>query len=285
LFLSALAFPFSGGISGQHVCFPRSLIDPAPASIYHFPPRRPCPRPRRSPRLLVREGTPRRHKTLLVHPMPAKYSHVKKRTASGLKRKSNQSAAQPVHGISVDDRFGHVNGHRHSYGHGNGHSPNYKSNPLVDRSLSQAMLAVAHLEPAISGLERSIARILLIRYEHDIARLFSTRIYALSLVQLPTFVMRCLSLGGPSWLAWNCNSEEMKDFFRAVLAMDMRQAGERVATKSVLWSYTALRQFVRSRTIAPGILLNLYCRHYPITSQSAQNEVFTRFVSSLTTPR
>ncbi|KAF7773121.1 hypothetical protein Agabi119p4_5288 [Agaricus bisporus var. burnettii] len=182
--------------------------------------------------------------------MPAKYSHAKKRTASGLKRKSNHSPAQTLNSVAVDDRFGHVYGHRHSYGNGNGHGTNYKSNPLVDKSISQAMTAVAHLEPAISELERSIARILLIRYEHDIARLFSTRIYTLSLVQLPTFVMRCLSLGGPSWLAWNCNSEEIKDFFRAVLAMDMRQAGERVATKSVLWSYTALRQFALSNNIS-----------------------------------
>jgi hypothetical protein len=79
------------------------------------------------------------------------------------------------------------------------------------------------------------------------------RLYTLSLVQLPTFVMRCLSLGGPSWLAWNYNSDETKDFFRTVISMDMRQAGERVATKSVLWSYTALRQFVRDK-----LLLSIY---------------------------
>lgn len=156
-------------------------------------------------------------------------------------KKSGQNTTQPVKEFPIEDRFGHVNGHRHGHGFGHGH----KFNPLVDRSISQAMTAVAQLEPAISELERSIARILLIRYEYDIARLFSTRLYTLSLVQLPTFVMRCLSLGGPSWLAWNYNCEEVKDFFRAVITMDMRQAGERVATKSVLWSYTALRQFVR----------------------------------------
>lgn len=98
---------------------------------------------------------------------------------------------------------------------------------------------------AVSQLERAIARILLIRYEHDIARLFSTRLYSVALVHLPTFVMRCISLGGPSWLVYNHDSEEIKDFFRAAMSMDMRQAGERVATKSVLWSYTALRHFVR----------------------------------------
>ena len=42
----------------------------------------------------------------------------------------------------------------------------------------------------------------------------------------------------------NADEEEIKEFFRSVIAMDLREAGERVATKSVLWSYTALRQFV-----------------------------------------
>jgi len=45
-------------------------------------------------------------------------------------------------------------------------------------------------------------------------------------------------------VSFNYDSEEIKDFFRAAIGMDMRQAGERVATKSVLWSYTALRHFV-----------------------------------------
>lgn len=174
------------------------------------------------------------------HSMPAKYSHVKKRSASGLLKKSGQGTPYAVKDSPPTHNHGQ-HGHGHTFTHGHGH---HKLNPLIDRSISQAMTAVAQLEPAISELERAIARILLIRYEHDIARLFSTRLYSLSLVQLPTFVMRCLSLGGPSWLAWNYNCDEIKDFFRALISMDMRQAGERVATKSVLWSYTALRQFV-----------------------------------------
>jgi len=56
--------------------------------------------------------------------------------------------------------------------------------------------------------------------------------------------MRCTSLGGPGWIAANADGEEIKELFRSVIAMDLREAGERVATKSVLWSYTALRQFV-----------------------------------------
>ncbi|KAG5646498.1 hypothetical protein DXG03_003263 [Asterophora parasitica] len=146
--------------------------------------------------------------------MPAKYSHVKKRSASGLLKKGGT--------VIVKDAP-----HHHF------RAPN----PHIDRSISKAMTAV-------SQLEGGIARILLIRYEQDIARLFSTRLYSIALIHLPTFVMRCISLAGPSWLVHNHDSEEIKDFFRAVISMDMRQAGERVATKSVLWSYTALRHFV-----------------------------------------
>ena len=87
---------------------------------------------------------------------------------------------------------------------------------------------------------------LLLRYEQDIARLFSTRLFSVSLVHLPTLMMRCIGLCGPGWVAHNADSEDIKDFFRSAIGMDMRQAGERVATKSVLWSYTVLRHFVRT---------------------------------------
>jgi hypothetical protein len=149
--------------------------------------------------------------------MPAKYSHVKKRSASGLLKKEKNSP----------------NGH-----HIVKHTHHARTlNPHIDKSITQAMSAVTQLE-------RAIARMLLIRYDQDIARLFSTRLYSIALVHLPTLVMRCATLGGPGWLAFNYDSEEIKNFFRAAIGMDMRQAGERVATKSVLWSYTALRHFV-----------------------------------------
>lgn len=153
--------------------------------------------------------------------MPAKYSHVKKRSASGLLKKGGPNG----HQVTKDAHHNHNRALAHL-------------NPHIDRSISQAMTAV-------SQLERAIARVLLLRYEQDIARLFSTRLYSVALVHLPTFIMRCVSLGGPGWLAYNHDCDEIKDFFRAAISMDMRQAGERVATKSVLWSYTALRHFVR----------------------------------------
>ncbi|KJA25072.1 hypothetical protein HYPSUDRAFT_135179 [Hypholoma sublateritium FD-334 SS-4] len=154
--------------------------------------------------------------------MPPKYSHVKKRSASGLMKKGKNSPNG--HHIIKDTRHSRA------------------LNPHVDRSITQAMSAV-------SQLERAIARVLLIRYEQDIARLYSTRLYSIALVHLPTLVMRCVTLGGPGWLAFNHDSDEIKDFFRAAISMDMRQAGERVATKSVLWSYTALRHFALSNNV------------------------------------
>lgn len=159
--------------------------------------------------------------------MPAKYSHVKKRSASGVLKKEKNG----------------TNGHhliKEAY------HPRAAPNPHIDRTITQAMSAV-------SQLERAIAKILLIRFDHDIARLYSARLYRVALVHLPTFVMRCVTIGGPGWLAFNHDSDEVKDFLRAAISMDMRQAGERVATKSVLWSYTALRHFVRldSRTSGP----------------------------------
>lgn len=104
---------------------------------------------------------------------------------------------------------------------------------------------------AVTKLERAIAQILLIRYEQDIARLFSARLYSIALIHLPTLMMRCAMAAGPGWVAHNADCDEIKDFFRAVISMDMRQAGERVATKSVLWSYTALRHFVRIFSLVP----------------------------------
>jgi len=149
--------------------------------------------------------------------MPAKYSHVKKRTTNPKKK------------VATTIQPGKDN-NRHKK------LPNH-----LDKTITNAMSAV-------SQLERAIAKIFLIRFEQDIARLFSTHIFCVALIHLPTFMMRCITVGGPSWVAHNADCEEIKDFFRSVVSMDLRQAGERVSTKSVLWSYTALREFVRARS-------------------------------------
>ncbi|KAK7043891.1 hypothetical protein VNI00_008057 [Paramarasmius palmivorus] len=177
--------------------------------------------------------------------MAPKYSHVKKRTTTSSSKKNsanspntNNTAGTPTN--QKEDHQGHSTPHdRRQHHHNRRHGA---PNPLADRGLTQA-------RSAVSQLERTISRILLLRYEQDIARLFSTRLYTIALVHLPTFVMRCVSLGGPGWVAHNADSDEVKDFFRAVISMDMRQAGERVATKSILWSYTALRHFALSNNV------------------------------------
>ncbi|KIL65744.1 hypothetical protein M378DRAFT_161739 [Amanita muscaria Koide BX008] len=179
--------------------------------------------------------------------MPAKYSHIKKRSASGLLKKngsSNNNANSNNHGTHAHNannaNVPMIHGPFHTLAEAQEYN---KAHPHFDRGLTQAMTAV-------SQLERAIARIFLLRYENDIARLFSTRLYTVSLVHLPTLVMRCATLGGPGWLAFNYDSEEIKDFLRAAVSMDLRQAGERVATKSVLWSYTALRHFALSNNVS-----------------------------------
>ncbi|KAI0763339.1 hypothetical protein BD413DRAFT_212428 [Trametes elegans] len=156
--------------------------------------------------------------------MPAKYSHVKKRAATTPK-KANASASGS-----------------HSHHHSHSHKELKRPSPRADQSLSQPMSAVTRLE-------RTIARIILVRFEQDIVRLFSTHLYCVALLHLPTFILRCVTVGGPSWVAANADSDEIKDFFRATVAMDLRQAGERVATKSVLWTYTALRHFAKSNGV------------------------------------
>lgn len=179
--------------------------------------------------------------------MPAKYSHTKKRPP-GHSKKSNSS----IKGVSSKD-------HR-------------TPNPQVDRSISQAMSAV-------SQMERAIARILLIRFEQDIARLFSTHLYCVALLQLPTLVMRCTNVSGPGWVAANADCDEIKDFFRSVIGMDLRQAGERVATKSVLWSYTALRHFVCHDFVSNKTPPLTSYRQYQIMSRSARSAASTPFAS------
>lgn len=185
--------------------------------------------------------------------MPPKYSHVKKRTSGNLPGSSTKK------------------GSNNSSGNNSGQQNGKKPNPHADRNITKAISAVSYLE-------RAIARILLIRYEQDMARLFSTHLYCVALCHLPTFVMRCITLGGPGWVAANADGEEIKDFFRATIAMDLRQAGERVATKSVLWSYTALRHFVRPVSALNGFLANLNAsRRCPTTSRSVIDADYTLY--------
>lgn len=165
--------------------------------------------------------------------MPPKYSHVKKRGPGPSSRKATNANGSHSH-----------------------------------RAAHNASKLKSHVEPkspppvsAAALVERTIAKILLIRFEQDIARLFSTHIYYIALHHLPTFVMRCVTVAGPGWPAANADCEQVKDFFRAAIAMDLRQAGERVATKSVLWSYTAIRHFATSNNVPICRRRGLHSQH------------------------
>lgn len=61
------------------------------------------------------------------------------------------------------------------------------------------------------AFEGTISRILLRRFEHDIARLFSTHIHRLAENQLPRLIMSVLQIAPPGWVALNANGEEVKD--------------------------------------------------------------------------
>jgi RNA polymerase II-associated protein 3 len=137
--------------------------------------------------------------------MPPKYSHVKKRPPLKAKKATPQNGKPII-----------VIGH------------------TLDPFASPA-----------TRLQLAISRVLLVRYEQDIARLYSTHLFTTALSHLPALVLRCADVAGPGWIAAHAGGEEVKRFLRTIIAMELRESGERVATKSVLWTYTALRHFVR----------------------------------------
>lgn len=114
--------------------------------------------------------------------------------------------------------------------------------PYLDRGLQQTMSSIA-------TLERAISRLLLLRFQQDIARLYSARLYNVTQMYLPQLMQSTIQEAGPGWMALHAADDEIKDFFRGAIAMDLRQAGERTATKSILWSYTALRHFAMSHDV------------------------------------
>ncbi|KAG9013913.1 hypothetical protein FRB94_004293 [Tulasnella sp. JGI-2019a] len=99
--------------------------------------------------------------------------------------------------------------------------------------------------PSSPVLEACLSRILLIRLRHDIARLYSGHLVRICEDVLPVLMVDIVALSSPAWLAANArHNEELKGFLRGCIAMDLRQVGERVGTKSLIWSYTAVRDFV-----------------------------------------
>lgn len=150
--------------------------------------------------------------------MPPKYSQVKKRPP--LKPKKTSATSPNNHG-----------------------KPNHRV------PAEQALSPPLPPQSPNAKLEHTISRIMLARYEQDAARLYSAHLFTAALVHIPTFVLRCAAAAGPGWAAVNADSDAVKDFLRAIVGMELRQTGERVATKSILWSYTALRHFATSNGV------------------------------------
>lgn len=178
--------------------------------------------------------------------MPGKYAHAKKRLARRQANGNNTSKDHQIHSAKSNTHnsaaaaaLSTAVSTTHTHTGGRSRAASYlHSHPGIDRSLSATL-------SAISELERAIAALLLARYEADIARLYSTRLHAVARNRLPKLLGDCVDVSGaPGWAAVNAHSETVKDYFRGAIAMDLRQADERVATESALWSYTALRQFV-----------------------------------------
>jgi hypothetical protein len=120
--------------------------------------------------------------------------------------------------------------------------PKKRRAPRIPKGLQDTMSSIA-------TLERAISRVLLLRFQQDIARLYSARLYNVSQVYIPQLMRQCLQHVGPGWFLTNYDQEDIRDLFRGAIAMDLRQAGERTATKSILWSYTALRHFAMSHDV------------------------------------
>lgn len=108
------------------------------------------------------------------------------------------------------------------------------------------LIPTIHRSPltSVAPLEQCIAKILLQRLGQDIARLYSTHLTKICQNHIPTLMLDLVSLTGPGWVAANAAKEDLKAYFRGPISMELRQAGDRVAAKSVLWSYTAIRHFV-----------------------------------------
>jgi hypothetical protein len=73
-------------------------------------------------------------------------------------------------------------------------------------SLSCSELCVAQMINSIAHLPQCIARTLLLRYQQDVTRLYSTRLHNVALGYLQKLVQQCTALTGPGWIANNVDS-------------------------------------------------------------------------------
>lgn len=60
-------------------------------------------------------------------------------------------------------------------------------------------------------MERTISRIIYLRFQQDVARLFSTHLNYVAHLHLPKLFSSIMLVSGPGWLAVNHNCETVKD--------------------------------------------------------------------------
>lgn len=88
--------------------------------------------------------------------------------------------------------------------------PKTKNGSPRKKGLKKKPTAVSKYEEELA-FERTISRILLHRFEYDVARLFSTHIHRVAESHLPRLIMSALQIAPPGWVALNANTEEVKD--------------------------------------------------------------------------
>lgn len=67
------------------------------------------------------------------------------------------------------------------------------------------------LRPSTQEMERTISRIIYLRFQQDVARLFSTHLSYVAYLHLPKLFSSIMPVSGPGWLAVNHGSETIKD--------------------------------------------------------------------------
>lgn len=88
--------------------------------------------------------------------------------------------------------------------------PKTKNGSPRKKGLKKKPTAVSKYEEELA-FERTISRILLHRFEYDVARLFSTHVHRVAESHLPRLIMSALQIAPPGWVALNANTEDVKD--------------------------------------------------------------------------
>ena len=171
--------------------------------------------------------------------MPAKYAHAKKRPNAKRNERPTGNTKTKNSARTSDDNYNLKHPSPHT------DRPFNSTVTKVCLLFSTPMLLCSYCDlktiKEVSRLERAIARVLLLRYQADICRLYSSRLHNIALIVLPKLIYDTIDLtGSPGWIAANADCDEIKDFFRGAIAMDLRQvrASTRLHHKLLILTFT-----------------------------------------------